>query len=247
MSDITRGFQKIYANDGKTIIQDGWWDPISIMSILNNCIGDIEPNFWNGKKVIDIGSNTCGLSVEIARKGAKVTAVEPDQRAIGRFREALPSLSQENLQIELKENTLKDVLSWEKSYDVILFLGLLYHFKYPQFIINALSTIPHRWLFISTQCTSKSGLVQVNRLEEMPERMRVNMSEMTGWHLSRPLLFQMLHDAGWTNIREGSDPKLHFSNKPQSITNSTYLIAERTAPIRAQSDALEELYKFYPR
>lgn len=33
---------------------------------------------WEGKRVLDIGANTLGLSVEIARAGGIVTGAEPD-------------------------------------------------------------------------------------------------------------------------------------------------------------------------
>lgn len=247
MNDKDRGFQRIYSQDGESLIQEGWWDPKLILSTLEKATGHNETNFWEGKKVLDIGSNSCGLSIEIARKGASVVAIEPDPRAISRYKEALPFLKEENLQIELKEGTLEDALNSGESYDVVLFLGLLYHFKYPQFIVKSLSKIPHHWLFISTQCTSREGLVQVNRMEELPERMRISMTEMSGWHLSRELFVQILKDAGYSNIQEGSESSSNFTNTPRSITNSTYLSAKKTSTDKSFNNALDELYKFYPR
>jgi 2-polyprenyl-3-methyl-5-hydroxy-6-metoxy-1,4-benzoquinol methylase len=247
-TDANRGFQKIYAADGKSLLSDGWWDPKELLGVLNRCIGDETGNFWAGKRVLDIGANSCGLSVEIARRGASLVCVEPDVRAIDRFNQVRPQLAPERLEIEVNQGTLKDALGWKKTFDAVLFLGLLYHFKYPQYIINSLATIPSRALFISTQCTAGDGLSMVNRLQEMPARMRATMTELTGWHLTRNLLKRMLEDAGYKNVREGSDPSMTFANKPTHITNSTYMFAERQDLVsRSSDDNADEFLKYYPR
>jgi SAM-dependent methyltransferase len=245
--DSNRGFQKIYAADGISLLSEGWWDPKKILATLDQSIGYGDPDFWRGKRVIDIGANSCGLSIEIARRGAKVVAIEPDSRATDRYRMATAALAPEGLELEVRDGVLEDVVSARESCDIILFLGLLYHFKYPHFIIQSLASLPHRWLLLSTQCTDKAGLVQVNRLEEMPERMRMTMTGMTGWHLSRELLTQSLMDAGYRSVREGSDPKIHFKNKPRDVTNSTYVCAEREHSDGGPRDVISELYKYYPR
>ena len=59
---------------GVVLIQ-GEYDPQHMFAILS--AGD--PAYWRGKRVLDVGANTCGLSVEIARAGAaEVIALEPD-------------------------------------------------------------------------------------------------------------------------------------------------------------------------
>lgn len=246
----TRGFQKIYSRDGSSLLVDGWWDPKVILSILERSIGTNNQDFWRGKKVIDIGANTCGLSVKIARRGGNVVAIEPDIRATNRYQRIVKDIEPEGLNIEVRNGVLEDVIRSQESCDIILFLGLLYHFKYPHFIIRSLASLSHRWLFLSTQCTDKTGLIQVNRLQEMPERMRATMKGMTGWHLSRELLFQSLVEAGYNNIQEGSDPLIHFWNKPANekhITNTTYVCAERDSSDGGAKDIYGDMFKYYPR
>jgi len=247
MNDASRGFQKIYSKDGSRVISDGWWDPKKILSVLDLAIGDGASEFWQGKRVIDIGANSCGLSVEMARRGAHVLAIEPDAHAITRYRAVAEELAQENLALEIRPGTLEDVVKAKMSSDVVLFLGLLYHFKYPQFIVQRLASLQHKYLFISTQCTQRTGLVQVNRLEEMPERFRATMTAMTGWHLSRDLFMQTLVDAGYQNVREGSDARFNFTNTPRELTNSTYMLGTRIESTPCDSDELTELYRYYPR
>lgn len=250
VNEETRGFQRIYSRDGSSLLVDGWWDPKVILSILERSLGANSQDFWRGKKVIDIGANTCGLSIEIARRGANVVAIEPDIKALNRYQRIAKDIEPECLKLEVRNGVLEDVIRSQESSDVILFLGLLYHFKYPHFIIQSLASLRHRWLFLSTQCTDKSGLLQVNRLEEMPDRLRVTMNGMTGWHLSRDLLFQSLLDAGYNNINEGSDPLIHFKNKPASerhITNTTYICATRESFNGATKDIYEDIFRYYPR
>ncbi|WP_371820571.1 class I SAM-dependent methyltransferase [Synechococcus sp. A10-1-5-1] len=245
-----RGFQTIYSPSHLTKYFDGWWDPLALLSLLDlslSSAGEDPHTFWYGKSILDIGSNTCGLSVELARRGAKVHCVEPDDRAHVIYSNTMNLLSVESLQIELTKGTLEDCLNSGRSYDVVLFLGLLYHFKYPEYVISAIaSKIPHNTLFISTQCTHLEGLVSVNRLQEMPERLRKTMNHLTGWHLSRQLLKQILVDLGYTQIHEGSDPSVSFLNKPKDVTNSTYLYAHKDSKV-TPFDTQSELLKYYPR
>ncbi len=229
------------------MLSEGWWDPKKIMETLDKSIGHNDAGFWRGKRVIDIGANSCGLSIEIARRGASVLAIEPDMRATDRYHLVKGALESEGLNLEVRNGVLEDLVRSPEDCDVILFLGLLYHFKYPHFIIKTLASIPHLWLLLSTQCTDQHGLVQVNRLQEMPERMRITMTEMTGWHLSRELLTQSLIDAGYQRVSEGSDPKYHFKNKPKEITNSTYICAKRDIYDSGSKDIMGELFKYYPR
>lgn len=65
--------QTIYENNGDTLF-NGEWDSKK----LNEAITAGNPNYWKGRTVLDLGANTGGLSLELARMGAKVTAAEPD-------------------------------------------------------------------------------------------------------------------------------------------------------------------------
>ena len=69
-----KGCQNIYSRDGE-IIFNGGWDSRELYKAVT---GDLSESYWLGRRVLDIGANTSGLSVEIARRGATVVAAEPD-------------------------------------------------------------------------------------------------------------------------------------------------------------------------
>jgi hypothetical protein len=70
---LHRGCQTIFSSFGD-IVFAGEWDPKALLAALSRR----DAAYWIGKRVLDSGANTSGLSIEIARSGARVLAIEPD-------------------------------------------------------------------------------------------------------------------------------------------------------------------------
>jgi len=142
-----RGTQSIYSLDGSYLHRGGWDSKYLYKAIT----GDND-KYWAGRKVLDIGANTSGLSVELARRGAKVHAIEPDPYQNTKTPEVLSILKDlivnESLDLEISNHGLFDANELG-SFDTILCLGLVYHFRDQQFVIDYLSTLDLKDLIIS--------------------------------------------------------------------------------------------------
>ncbi len=233
--------QTIYANNEKIFV--GEWDPKVLVEIVNTAGYD-----WQDKRVLDIGANTGGFSLEIARLGASVVAAEPDPYGnnLSLSKHILADISrQENLDLTIVNNDFFSVHELQGDFDVIVCFGLLYHFRYFMYSLDYLSSLKPRVLFLSTQTHPGSDLALFNRANPgiLREGHLQEDTILTGWHPTRPLLEKMLHWAGFINISSLTDKEYNFPSKMHGATNSSYYMAE----LATSKDPKTMLTEFYPR
>ncbi len=228
--------QTIFSPTGEVIFP-GEWDPRAILHTL----GDY--GYWAGRSVLDIGSNTSGLSIEIARLGAKVTAAEPDPRntsksiAINIIRYVIQN---ENLDLTLTDKSVFD-LNFLEKYDSVLFLGLIYHFRHPQYVLDLISNVVREHLFISSQTLPGDQLIMLNRADKQYDvrRLRNRNLILSGWQPTRNLLVKMIESSGFGDVIPISDPSLDFPSKPVGHTNNAYYRATKIRNIDMESSIRE--------
>jgi len=77
---------------------------------------------FKGMKVLEIACGTGLLALELARHGARVTAVDFSVDMLDRFRERIPAGLENNLDILLMDwNTLDlKAMGWEKQFDLVI-------------------------------------------------------------------------------------------------------------------------------
>lgn len=79
---------------------------------------------------LDIGCNAGFYAFELARRGATVTAFDVDERYLNQARWAARQYGLTD-QITLRNQQAYDVMHSEATYDLVLFLGVFYHLRYP--------------------------------------------------------------------------------------------------------------------
>jgi len=222
MDNRMKGVQQVLDRNG-TILHNGKWNPRALLNIL----GTPKDGSWSGKTVLDIGANTGGLSLEIARQGAKVTIVEPDplNRNIGITRDTVNGLARnEKLDIKIFSNTLFSCHELPQ-HDIILFLGLFYHFRYPQYCLDYISHLKPKELFISSQTYGSNDLIMLNRKNKnlLPKNHLPKDIIMAGFHQTHSMLQMMLAAAGFEDITLLTDAEYNFPFKPaEKLTNTAY-------------------------
>jgi tRNA (mo5U34)-methyltransferase len=90
----------------------------------------------HGCTVLDIGCNAGFYSVELAKRGATVTAIDADPRYLA---QAQLVATYNELGIEFQELSVYDVSSLKRRFDIVLFLGVLYHLRHPLLALDLLS------------------------------------------------------------------------------------------------------------
>jgi tRNA (mo5U34)-methyltransferase len=121
----------------------GKYDPKTILDIMG------FPKDFSGKTVLDIGSYDGFFSFEAERRGAKcVLATDrhpPEHCGFSTARDLIGS------NVEYEITSVYD-LSPEKfgTFDVVLFLGVLYHLRHPILALDKIHSVCNEFAFIET-------------------------------------------------------------------------------------------------
>ncbi|WP_114952623.1 TIGR04290 family methyltransferase [Sphingosinicella terrae] len=88
------------------------------------------PSDLTGKSVLDIGCNAGFYSIEMKRRGAaRVLGIDSDDRYLAQARLSAETLGHED--IEFRRLDVYDVGALGERFDVVIFMGVLYHLRHP--------------------------------------------------------------------------------------------------------------------
>jgi tRNA (mo5U34)-methyltransferase len=88
------------------------------------------PEDLSGKSVLDIGCNAGFYSMEMKRRGAdRVLGIDSDDRYLAQARLAGEALGYDK--IEFRNLSVYDVGALGERFDVVIFMGVLYHLRHP--------------------------------------------------------------------------------------------------------------------
>ncbi|MFL6231846.1 MAG: TIGR04290 family methyltransferase [Thermoanaerobaculia bacterium] len=93
-------------------------------------IRDYLPADLSGWTALDIGCNAGFYSFELARRGATVTGIDHDPHYLRQARWAAGQYGLET-QVRFLEMAVYDLAATPERYDLVLFMGVLYHLRYP--------------------------------------------------------------------------------------------------------------------
>lgn len=107
------------------------------------------PDDMSGLTVLDIGCNAGYYSVECARRGAAVTAVDVDNHYL---KQAKWVAKQFDLQdsISFRRLQVYDLAKLKMKFDIVLFLGVFYHLRYPLLALDIISERVEKLLVFQT-------------------------------------------------------------------------------------------------
>lgn len=135
----------------RRVVELGDWfhnmDLRGVKTAPNHFLGDYPGQKWRrfahaipmdlrGKSVLDIGCNAGFYSLEMKRRGAaRVVGVDSDERYLAQARFAAQVSGEE---IEFHELSVYEVGSLREQFDIVLFLGVLYHLRHPLLALDLL-------------------------------------------------------------------------------------------------------------
>ncbi len=120
-------------------------DLFGVPTAPNHFLGDFPNVKWkhiaasipenlNGATVLDIGCNGGFYSIQMKRRGAsRVLGIDVDDRYLAQARFAAQVLE---LDIEFQKRSVYEVDSLAGHFDYVLFMGVLYHLRYPLFALD---------------------------------------------------------------------------------------------------------------
>jgi len=97
---------------------------------------DALPADLRGRTVLDIGCNGGFYSIAMKRRGAdRVVGIDWDERYLAQARFAA---EMSEVEVEFKRLSVYDVATLREQFDVVLFMGVLYHLRHPLLALDLL-------------------------------------------------------------------------------------------------------------
>lgn len=122
---------------------------------------DAIPNDLTGKSVLDIGCNAGFYAFEMKRRGAaRVLGIDTDEHYL---RQARFAAELEEADVEFLRMPVWDVADLRETFDLVIFMGVLYHLRHPLLALDLIHEHVARdlLLFQSMQRGSKD-VIQVD-------------------------------------------------------------------------------------
>ncbi|MFD3001756.1 TIGR04290 family methyltransferase [Pontibacter toksunensis] len=131
---------------------------------------ELEPHIpadLSGWEVLDIGCNAGFYSIELAKRGANVLGIDVDPHYLRQAEWAAKQFGLDD-KIELKQMQVYDVARLDRQFDLIWYMGVLYHLRYPLLSLDILSQKARRMMVFQTLTMPGEGI------SEKPEDFEIN-------------------------------------------------------------------------
>jgi tRNA (mo5U34)-methyltransferase len=112
-------------------------------------LGPQIPADLRGWTALDIGCNAGYYSFELARRGARVTGLELDSHYLAQARWAADRLGLGD-RVAFRQATVYDLARTNERWDLVLFMGVLYHLRHPLLALDAVAGVVGRMLVLQT-------------------------------------------------------------------------------------------------
>lgn len=107
------------------------------------------PQDLSGWRALDIGCNAGFYSFELARRGAQVTAIDTEPLFLRQAKWAAREFALSD-RIEFRQMQVYELARLNTSYDLVLFLGVFYHLRYPMLGLDIVADTVARLLAFQT-------------------------------------------------------------------------------------------------
>lgn len=131
------------------IVTPGINDSPKVLSLLN------LPPDCRGARALDIGTRDGYFAFELERRGAEVLAVDYMPKSASGFAVASEILGSKV--VYLQENIYNLNPQKTGTFDIVLFLGLLYHLPEPLSAIHLVRSLSRHLMFLETHVTREYG------------------------------------------------------------------------------------------
>jgi len=162
--------------------------PDGIQTCPNHVLGDFPSFKWarlapffdadlRGKTVLDIGCNAGFYSIELARRGALVTALDVSEHYLRQARWAA-NIFDLNDRIQFERKQVYALAGTRERWDIVLFLGVLYHLRYPLLGLDIVSRCVRKTLVIQSLSVPGESQARVPEDLELSDRQPL---QSPGW------------------------------------------------------------------
>jgi tRNA (mo5U34)-methyltransferase len=135
------------------------------------------PKNLSGWRVLDVGCNAGYYSFQLAQRKASVVGIDVDPRYIDQARWAARELGFEE-QVEFRRMEIYEIARSNETFDLIWFMGVFYHLRYPLLALDLLAQRTRRLLMFQTLTMPGDSVYKV--AADYPIETRTPLLE-SGW------------------------------------------------------------------
>lgn len=110
------------------------------------------PADLRGWSALDIGCNSGFYAFELARRGARVVGIDIEPLFLRQARWAAREFGLQHV-VEFREQQVYDLARSRDAYDLVLFMGVFYHLRYPLLALDIVAERVRRMLIFQTLTT----------------------------------------------------------------------------------------------
>jgi tRNA (mo5U34)-methyltransferase len=135
------------------------------------------PDDLSGKTALDIGCNAGFYSIELAKRGADVLAIDLDPHYLKQGKWVSEQFALED-KIEFRQMQVYDLAHMEQRFDIIWFMGVFYHLRYPILALDIVAQKVKEILIFQTLTMPGENII------DPPENLGINEREIMmdeGW------------------------------------------------------------------
>ena len=154
--------------------------PDGTQTAPDHALGDFPSYIWqrlaphlpedlSGWTALDIGCNAGFYAFELARRGATVTGIDADPRYLRQARWAAARMGLEE-RVSFSRMQVYDLAGSERRFDLVLFMGVLYHLRYPLLGLDIVARTVGRRLVVQTLTMPGEEELNDTVIEDMNER-----------------------------------------------------------------------------
>jgi tRNA (mo5U34)-methyltransferase len=145
--------------------------------VFFQCFAHALPADLTGRSVLDIGCNAGFYSMEMKRRGAaRVVGIDVDDAFLAQARFATEVCG---VDVELRRMDVYETPALRERFDVVLFLGVLYHLRHPLLALDLLHAHVVKDLLIFQ--TLERGSEEVLEVPENPPFSETALFELPGY------------------------------------------------------------------
>jgi tRNA (mo5U34)-methyltransferase len=147
IADLAPWFHNIHLPSGEQTAPDHWLGdfPSAKWELLHTAL----PARLDGWSALDIGCNAGFYSVELARRGARVVGIDSDPHYLRQARWVARQFDVAD-SIEFREMQIYDLARTHETFDLVWFMGVFYHLRYPLLGLDIAAEKVRRMLVFQT-------------------------------------------------------------------------------------------------
>lgn len=217
--------------------------PNGVQTNPNHYFGDFPKFKWDdikkhiprnleGWSALDIGCNAGFYSFELARRGANVLGIDLDPHYLKQAKWAAREMGLTD-KVTFKQMQVYDIAKLKRNFDIIIFMGVFYHLRYPMLALDILTQRVNRLMVFQTLSMPGEDVYQTKADMTLDERkhmlkkgwpvmafieQKLAKDPTNWWAPNHSCIEAMLRTCG-LRVKSRPGHEMYIAEPDQSLTN----------------------------